>query len=111
MTRHSDFEPLLNVEEANLENQLLHLELQVVRGKLKAAEDELPGSRSGTRAGGRDYVVVDKAEYDDLLMARSNLRWLVRRLGTAPLGPVLRLRPGFRRLEQKWATESKGRTR
>ena len=36
--------------------------------------------------------------------ARSDLRWLLKRLRRSPLGPLLRTRPGFRKLWDRWGS-------
>lgn len=104
MSRHADFEPPLDVEAANLENQLLQLEIQVARGRLRLAEEEMARMRSRPVVAPvpEDSVVITKEHYESLREARSNLRWLLGRLGSGPVGWVARRKRGYRVLEERW---------
>lgn len=107
MNPHGDFEPPLEAEAAGLENQLLLLEVQVARGRLRNAEQELTRLRSASKKAfaPEGSVVLDEQHYRDLREAHSNLRWLLRRLGQPPFGWLLRRKAGYRALEQRWISD------
>lgn len=99
------------------ENQLLTLQARVLRSRLRDAEasdrrrleqeaEEL-GARIRELEGELHLLrttkkVLDPDEYNELWEARGQLRWLVGRLGSSFVGPLLRTRPGWRTLEARW---------
>lgn len=83
-----------------MENELLSYEVRHLRAQLAAADRRWSGQ---LKAREREVARLRK-RITRLERARGDLVWLVRRLGTSPLGPVLRLRPGFRRLMRQYGS-------
>lgn len=107
-----------DVSALRMENDLLMHEVVHLRGRLGAAERRLKGSASGGRATGE--VASLKAQLRKARTANRessrrakryreadrDVRMLVKRLNTSPLGPVLRRRAGFKALVEKYGGKS-----
>ncbi len=65
------------------------------RDRIKALEERLQELHDSPR-------FVSEEELAEMNEARNELRSLVDRLGSSPLGPVLRQREGWRALERRW---------
>ncbi|MEN8240179.1 MAG: hypothetical protein ABFR53_13375 [Actinomycetota bacterium] len=98
------FTELPTAEELGLENQLLTLEVRVLRGRERVRDEQrgASGEASSTPSMIDGSVTVSKEEYDDLREAKRNLLWLLNRIGTGPLGWLARTRPGYRNLASRW---------
>jgi hypothetical protein len=82
-----------------MENELLRYEVAHLRARLAAAEAAAGAAATvGTSAGG--------AEDDSAPSVRDDLVWLLRRLDGSPAGPLLRRRPRFRELRERYLGEA-----
>lgn len=79
-----------------MENDLLTLEIEALRRRLGGAE---------TDAEHPDAVLIDGERLRRLEQAQRDMRWLLQRLGSGVLGPIIRRRPGFRRLAERHLPE------
>jgi hypothetical protein len=77
------------------ELELLALENQALRAHLASDGGE-------RRIAGPEDAVLAKTEFDELQRARKDLRWVLRRIDSSPIGWLVRRRPGFRRLYEDW---------
>lgn len=103
------FTQLPTAEELGLENQLLALEVQVLRGRERVlAEQRARALSAPTHAVAPEgKVLISREDYEDLTEARRNLRWLIRRLGSGPLGWIVRSRSGYKNLASRWLDSPK----
>lgn len=83
--------------------QRLERQLELLRLENRALRSRLAGRDAGERIAGPDDVLVPRAEYEELTRARTDLKWLVERIITSPVGRLARRRSGFRRIEQDWS--------
>ena len=79
-----------------MENDLLSLEIEALRERMRRGEHDAEHA---------DGVVVEGDRLRKLEEARRDLRWLLQRLGSGPLGPIVRRRTGYRRLAERHLTE------
>ena len=87
-----------------MENRLLTIEVEYLRGRVAELEDGgvLPEQASATLARRDRELARLREQVDTLGQARSDLRWLLERLGGSPAGPLLRRFGGFTTLERRW---------
>jgi len=85
-----------DVHELQMENDLLALEVESLRGRLEEGDDDLEVL---------DQITLARSEVERLRRADRDLRWLLTRLGTGPLGWLLRRRRGYRRLAERHLPE------
>lgn len=127
-----DGEAPVTAEERARENELLALEVEVLRTRVKEATARLERMRrerdeyrrrldhlrtgvqsepsampaaAGVAPVPPDKVLVDKERHEELRQAKRDLVRLLRRLGRSPLGWALRRQSGYRRLRQRWLRE------
>jgi hypothetical protein len=106
------FQQLPTAEELGLENQLLALEVRVLRGRervvaeQRARERNAPTQTQTVVPEGK--VLVSREVYDDLREAKRKLRWLLRRLGSGPIGWFVRGRSGYKNLASRWLDDEDG---
>lgn len=79
-----------------MENDLLSLEIEALRERMR---------RGGHDAEHADGVMVDGDRLRRLEEARRDLKWLLQRLGSGPLGTIMRRRTGYRRLAERHLSE------
>jgi len=109
------FEQLPTAEELGLENQLLALEVRVLRGRERVVAEQRTRELAVAETRARELavaltrmvvpegkVLVSREVYDDLREAKRNLRWLLRRLGSGPFGWFIRGRSGYKNLASRW---------
>ena len=96
----SDFYTPTDADLLRMENELLSFEVRFLRARL-ADSARAPGSRAAGSASMSRLVHLEEAENDLVL--------LVRRLGSSPLGPVLRRSANFRTLEERYVRPPAGR--
>lgn len=90
----SDFYTPNEADLLRMENELLAFEVRFLKARLAESAGGVPGSApAGSTSMGR-LVHLEEAENDLVL--------LVRRLGSSPLGPVLRRSANFRTLETRY---------
>jgi hypothetical protein len=83
------------IRALQMENDLLSLEIEALRARLAGETDaEHP-----------DAVLVDGERLRRLEAAQRDLKWLLERLGTGPIGFIVRRRRGYRRLIERHLTE------
>jgi hypothetical protein len=85
----NDFYTPTDLDKLRMENELLAFEVRFLRARLG-----LPGRVSGSSPSLNRLAQLEEAETDLVL--------LVRRLGSSPLGPFLRLSGNFRTLEERY---------
>jgi len=85
----NDFYTPTDLDMLRMENELLAFEVRFLRARLG-----WPGRGSGSSPSLNRLAQLEEAESDLVL--------LVRRMSSSPLGPFLRLRGGFRTLEERY---------
>jgi hypothetical protein len=85
----NDFYTPTDLDMLRMENELLAFEVRFLRARLG-----WPGRGSGSSPSLTRLAQLEEAESDLVL--------LVRRMSSSPLGPFLRLRGGFRTLEERY---------
>jgi hypothetical protein len=92
-----------------MENELLRYEVAHLRARLAAAEAaDAAAATVGTPAGGADGDPAGGTGIGSptATSARDDLVWLLRRLDASPAGPLLRRRPRFRELRERYLGET-----
>jgi len=87
----------LDAAQLKRENDLLTNEVQRLRAELARLTPR--GESSGTPVGQPD---AGRAPDERARQALEDITWLVDRLSHSPLGPVLRARPGFRAMLERY---------
>jgi hypothetical protein len=88
------------VASLQMENNLLTHEIRLLRARLKAAKvSSLVGKHE-------DIEVVSSEQMDSYRQADEDIRHLVRRLNQAGIGSILRRRPGFRTLIDRYGSDN-----
>ena len=83
------------------ENELLRTENDVLRARLYDLERGLDELELGyLRSIAEDDAQAD--EIEELRQARGDIRWVTKRISKTPIAWVLRRRPGYRNLEERW---------
>ena len=89
----NDFYTPTNIDLLRMENELLTFEIRFLKARL-AGSAQVPSSTATGSTSMSRLVHLEEAENDLVL--------LVRRLGSSPLGPVLRRSANFRTLEARY---------
>ena len=102
------FQPLPTAEELGLENQLLALEVRVLRGRERVVAEQRARERNAPKrmVVPEGKVLISREVYDDLREAKRKLRWLLRRLSSGPLGWFVRGRSGYKNLASRWLDDA-----
>ena len=93
-------------EQQPVVDRVERLESEVRR--VREVEASLGGEMSRLRMVERRYLEVEpyarslRDEVERLKVAEKDLQWVLRRIGSGPLRPVMRLRGGFRALEERY---------
>ena len=95
-TRHGKAE---DPRQLRIENELLTAEVRRLRHQL----DELRTTAAGRWA---EKELEETQDREAEAEALTDIRWLMQRLDTPPLGRLLRARPGFRALMEKYGTDA-----
>jgi hypothetical protein len=112
-----------DADRLRMENDLLALEAEVLRARAKGFDarlarleqekerwrdeaDHLRGELKKIRAAAAGKVMADPERYEELKEARRDLNWLLRRLHNSPMGWAFGMFKGFRRLEERWLSDS-----
>lgn len=85
-----------DLDKLRMENELLTFEVEYLRNVV--AEK----GRSGRQAAAGNALEISSEEKEELNQARSDLRWVLRRLDRSPIGWILRRRQGFASLTNRW---------
>jgi hypothetical protein len=85
-----------DIDKLRMENELLTFEVEYLRNVV--AEK----GRSSQQAATADALGISSEETEELKQARSDLRWVLRRLDGSPIGWILRRRQGFASLTNRW---------
>ena len=99
--RRSDFIPEGDPAALRLENELLLHEVAYLRANV--AELQKSAGASAARA-----LIRDTSAEKELAEAKKDLRWILRRLRSSPIGWVLRRRGGFAKLWERWVEDEAG---
>ena len=96
-----DFYTPTDIDALQMENELLAFEVRFLKAQLAEAERFDERLRSRLEESECSLAPL-RSRLEEAERAEKDLVLLLRRLANSPLGPVLRLRQGFRTLEQRY---------